>query len=61
MVEVGTMWEKVKKQSFRSPLRGDYKKEGRKSERGVGKHIEGCEIMREEKKKKRGEIKGSKG
>ena len=36
-----------------SPLRGDYKKEGRKSGMGVGKHKEGCEITREKKKGER--------
>ena len=45
----GTTWEKVEKQSFGSPLRGDYKKGWRENGKGVGKHKEGSEIMREEK------------
>jgi len=43
----------VEKLSFGSLLRGDYKKEGRKSGMGVGKHRKGCEIMREKKGERR--------
>ena len=41
-----------------SPLRGDYKKEGRKSGMGVGKHKEGCEITREKKRERGGITEG---